>query len=348
MQGSMFADGLAVLLLSGVVTAGLLPWLIGQLQRFEVVDHANGRSSHRGTVPRGGGLAIMVGTMLSLAVTSSAWIDDHRLDLSALFAMAVAFALLGLIDDVRTLPALLRLGAQLVFTILFLIIVSFDPSGGLGVIGNVLAAWWIIGFVNAFNFMDGINGISSATTVLLGSSLALASWRWDGGIEMPALALVGGALGFAPFNASSGRVFLGDAGSYLLGGALGLMTVIAVGNGVPSLPLVLPSMLYVGDVAFTMACRAHRRERIFKSHRSHVYQRLTHVAGWSHGRTTIVVGAFTVVLVVLGQVAGGTSPIVQVAAAVAGTCLVGLYLSLPHLASKDQPVEAEVAESFAD
>lgn len=321
--------GLTALLVAAVTTAGVAPWVIGLLQRFSVVDKENGRTSHRGTVPRGGGLAVLIGLIVALGATGPQWFE-RPLDLVALFALA--FAVLGLIDDVRTLPALLRLGTQAILTTLFLVASGISLFPDLGAVSWVLTAFWILGFVNAFNFMDGINGISSATTVLVGASVALASWRWDGGVEIPALALVGGAIGFAPFNALTGRVFLGDVGSYLLGGGLALLAVAAIHNGVPALPVLLPCLVYVADVAYTMAMRASRGEKLLKSHRQHVYQRLTNTTGWSHLRTTSVVALFTFALAGLGQLAADAPLLAQAVAVIVGLVLVAAYLQLPRLA----------------
>lgn len=342
MGGTSSLGALTVFLVAAVVTAGVSPWIIGAMQRWSVVDHEGNRTSHRGTIPRGGGVAILVGTMVALTATYDQWIDQPPIDLVALFALA--FGILGLIDDFRTLPALLRLSCQSVLTGLFLAFSGVDLITASATLSIVLSALWIMGFVNAFNFMDGINGISSATTVIIGSSLALASWRWDGGVELPALALVGGAIGFAPFNALTGRVFLGDVGSYLLGSALALLAVAAVANGVPALPVFLPFLVYIADVAYTMAMRAYRREQILKSHRQHVYQRLTNVHGWSHPRTALVVAAFTLALVSLGQLAAGAPPAAQVAAGVVGIVLVVSYLSLPRLFATRPTLSARSAD----
>jgi UDP-GlcNAc:undecaprenyl-phosphate GlcNAc-1-phosphate transferase len=320
---------LLVVVLAATSTAAICPWLIGFLQRRSMVDQENGRTSHRGAVPRGGGLAVIFGIVIALVMTWDKWIDIPHLPAVALFTFG--FGLLGLIDDIRTLPAMLRLVTQAVLAGLFMIFTGLDPIPAVGLLAVFIAGFWIMAFVNAFNFMDGINGISAATTCIIGTSLAIASYRWDAGVEIPALAVVGAALGFAPFNAMSARVFLGDVGSYLLGAGLALLAVVAVSNGAPVVAIGLPFLLYAADVAFTFASRAQRRERVFKSHREHVYQRLTQPSGFSHQQMTMIVSAFTVVLVFLAQVSGAQGATTQVLACVAGLALVISYLRLPTL-----------------
>jgi UDP-N-acetylmuramyl pentapeptide phosphotransferase/UDP-N-acetylglucosamine-1-phosphate transferase len=135
------------------------------------------------------------------------------------------------------------------------------------------------------------------------SSLAVASIRWDGGIEVPALSLVGAALAFAPFNAAN-RVFLGDVGSYLLGASLSMLAVVGVLQGIPVLAAVLPFGLYVADVVFTLARRLARHAPLMQSHREHVYQRLANERGWGHARTTAAVSMCTLALALLANLGG--------------------------------------------
>lgn len=321
-------EAVRVVVLAAFATAAACPWLIGFLRRRSLVDEENDRTSHKGAIPRGGGLAVLFGVIVSLAVHWTAWVDVPYLPAVAIFA--AAFGLLGLIDDVYGLPATIRLVAQAILAWLFMAATGLEPVASLTFLGAVAGAFWIVAFVNTFNFMDGINGISAATTLIIGTSLAIASYRWEAGIEIPALAIVGAAIGFAPFNAPSARLFLGDVGSYLLGSALAMLAVVAVSNGAPPLAVFLPFLLYVGDVAYTLVSRALRHERLMKPHREHVYQVITRPGALTHQQTTLLVSAITVALAILAHTAGSAGTAGQSLALLLAVGILAWYLLLPR------------------
>lgn len=314
--------------ISGLATAAICPQIIVVLRRRSVVDAEGFRTSHVGVVPRGGGLAVLVGLVVGLGVTATSWVSSW--DVLALLLSAAAFAALGLRDDLGGIRATTRLVAQLGLSSAFAFVAVDQASWLIGLLVVAATAGWLVLFVNAFNFMDGINGISVATTTITASSLAVASFRWGGDIEVPALALVGASLAFAPFNATN-RVFLGDVGSYLLGSMLAMLAVVGVGNGIPMVAAVLPFGLYVADVGFTLARRARRGAPLMEAHREHVYQRLANEGGWGHERTTGVVSTCTVLLALLAQIGSGSS-VIAVAGIVLSTAVVVAYLSLPRTA----------------
>lgn len=308
---------------SGLVCPGLIRWLRSRA----IVDDAAERSSHVGQIPRGGGIALAAGILVSLLVTRGRWVSVPGV--LVVVQVASAFGLLGLTDDVRTLSARSRLAAQIGLAVATGIALagSFVDANLLWV---VIAGAWIVGFVNAFNFMDGINGISSATTIIIGSSLALASYRWDAGIELPALAIAGAALGFTPFNLTN-RVFLGDIGSYMLGAGLSMLAAVGVANGIPVVAAATPFALYLADVTHTLARRAARGERLMEAHREHVYQRLANESRWGHRKTTAVVSAVTFSLVAIGHLGATAQPLYVALATTVSGLMVAFYLALPFI-----------------
>ena len=321
--------GLLAAVVAASVTAGACPCVIGELRRRQILDVEGDRTSHQGAVPRGGGLAILAGLVVGLGISWRSWVDGSTL---AVVVAAAALAIVGLWDDLVGLRATTRLAVQSAIGLgaavaLVMIKTSRLSPSALGVIGVLFLVTWLVTFVNAFNFMDGINGISAATTVVIGCSLALASLRWEGEVHVLALAMVGASLAFAPFNATN-RIFLGDVGSYLLGGGLALVAALGIANGIPPTVVILPFGLYLGDVVFTLVRRSLRGAPLMQAHREHVYQRLANESGWGHGRTTALVIAMTGVLTLLGHVGGGAGW-AEVAMVAAGAAVVLAYLGLP-------------------
>lgn len=315
----------AALLLSFAVTAAACPRLIRALHARRVVDSQTSRSSHRGEIPRGGGLAVALGFGASLVGSWGWWAGSNGLVVE--FALVLLFGLVGLADDLRGLSAGLRLGLQTVLAVLTSIAI-LPPAQLADGIAVILAICWVVLFVNSFNFMDGINGISAMTTVVIAISLTVSSIRWDAGIEVPCLAIAGAVVGFAPFNLTN-RVFLGDVGSYLLGSALAVLALTGMERGIPAVGVLLPYTLYVTDVSYTIWRRARRGERLMQAHREHVYQRLANESGLGHIRVTIAVGAATAGLAIAAQIAGGASGATAAAALFASVLAIAVYLSAP-------------------
>ena len=312
----------------GVIVALAEPPTIALLRRLTVLDLPGERSSHSVPTPRGGGAPIALGLLAAVAVAPGG--ADPRLA----FAAAVGFfGLLGLVDDLRGLSALSRLalataGAVGVATLLALRL-SLPPLAL--AVAAAVAAVWLVGFVNAFNFMDGVNGISAAHALIGGVAYAsLAAWRQDGFGVAVGLALAAGACAFLPWNAGRARVFLGDVGSYSIGAALAMLAVRLIADGVPAEAVAGPVALYLADVAWTLQRRIRRGEPWLEGHRTHVYQRWCD-AGWSHQEVTLLTSALTVLLCLLGVVGliGGAA--VRLSADVAGIWVLVVYLGSPAL-----------------
>jgi UDP-GlcNAc:undecaprenyl-phosphate/decaprenyl-phosphate GlcNAc-1-phosphate transferase len=295
-HGHLATAAAAAVLSAGFVTVAE-PATIPLLRRAAAIDTPNLRSSHTVPTPRGGGAPVAAGLILAVALVPA--------------ATAVTLAAAGLVTG-----GLLARSAGL------------PPA--LSVLTAVLLAAWITGFVNAFNFMDGVNGISGAHALAGGACYAaLGLWRPDALLAAGGAAVAGGAAAFLPWNAVRARVFLGDVGSYGLGAALAVLAAAAVVlAGLPPEAALGPLALYLADTAWTLQRRTRAGEPWLQAHRTHAYQRLTD-AGWSHQRVAAVTGALTAVLSVLGAVSLSGDPLARAAADLAAIALLAAYLRAP-------------------
>lgn len=350
-----FSELLSIFALAFVLGA-LLPFAVRPiLHRNNMVDIPNERSSHTAPTYRGMGLATATATLLAfVAATLFGWTyrSSESLQLAVTIAAAILCALgLGWLEDIRGVSIVRRAGLQLVIGLL--VSVSFATVQGTNILLLVLGAIFIAGYINVANFMDGINGISGAHGLVAGLAYALTGWM----VNLPWLALAGVAIAgafaaFLPWNVRPGKnVFLGDAGSYVLGAALGTMAVGAWFADVPFLLSFAPLVTYLADAGTTLFRRFMAGEQWYKPHRTHTYQRLTDV-GFSHLGSTAVVTGTTILVWVLLAFASDLYTAGSVVATV-GVVLVALavlvvYLRMPQLFGGEAPASAiDLSKRFA-
>lgn len=317
-----------------VVGVGLQPLVVRLMTSAAVLDLPSERSSHTVPTPRGGGVAVTAAVVVALSLLPPARV---------LAVPVLLCAVIGLVEDVRGLPIRSRLLAQVVVGVgTGLLLLSPDLPVAVRVAAVAGVAVWLTAFVNAFNFMDGINGISALCAILAGGVYAVLGARHDLPVLTGAGAVIGvAALTFLPWNAGRARIFLGDVGSYGLGGGLAALAAYAVSHGVAAEAAVAPLAVYLADTGWTLARRMARREAWYRPHRTHVYQRLTDL-GWSHQRvaltTTGVAGAVSLCALfatglTAGPVAGSVAGSVGLVAVRAGLDLLALALLVGYLAA---------------
>ena len=315
-----------------VVTLAACPPVILGLRRSQVLDRPGTRSSHVAPVPRGVGLAVGAGG-ISAALLSSG-LSDWKM---ALILVSGAFGLLGLIEDLRGVSSLRRLFVQAFIAVAALPLLLRELSGPmpwrlLFACGVLL---WLVSYVNAFNFMDGINGISAVQAAVAGASWwAIGNAEGITALEVGGAIVAGAAAGFAPFNFPRARGFLGDVGSYFLGAWMAVLVVIGLRAGLAPEAVVAPLSVALVDTLWTLVGRVRRGERWHEPHRDHVYQRLV-AGGWSHTGTTLFVGAFLVAISCLGAMTLAISAIsARFALDLTIAAVLVAYVQSPRLAAR--------------
>ncbi|MES2306078.1 MAG: glycosyltransferase family 4 protein [Gemmatimonadota bacterium] len=267
-----------------------------------LLDKPNARSSHLVATPRGGGLGIWLGLIAGSLVWWRFQDDAGDLPPVAVMLVVAIVTVVSFLDDLYSLPYRLRLLVQAAATVMLLWVVGpFEvvmiPLLGLYWVplsGLLLSVFWCLALTNAYNFLDGIDGIA-ATQGLVGG----LAWGMIGyGIHQPTITLLGlmisaGCATFLWFNWHPARIFMGDVGSATLGMLFATIPLVAsalthrAGWAAPAGVLIVWPFLF--DAGVTMLLRLGRGENIFEGHRSHYYQRLV-LAGWSHRRTARLYG----------------------------------------------------------
>lgn len=271
----------AALFLGALVTTSLAtPLMIRAAMRLDVVDRPGFLKPHSKPVPYLGGLAVAFGGFLAMPwALATGW---------PILPLVLA-ATLGLVDDIRGLPARVRLVGQLLVGVL----VWWTALGGTSLMVLVVAVALTVLLTNAMNLIDGLDGLASGVaTVSLFVTFLVVPGSWGSS----ALAWAGATAGFLLYNRSPARIFLGDAGSYLLGAVVALHGLAAVFDapglgltGLTGAAVVLAVAAYpVVELVSTVARRLRRRKPLTSGDREHVYDRWVD-RGHSPTRVTAVI-----------------------------------------------------------
>lgn len=287
--------------------------------RKGLVDVPNDRSSHTTPTPRGGGLVIVLVCLLGyLSIGFVLGLPQSW----GYIVGAILVAGVSWIDDLYSLPFWSRLAVHLVAAAILIWDVGFwselfvplssanIPLGN--IFGLLFTAAWVVWLLNAYNFMDGIDGIaatqaliSSVAWAVLASILHLPSAFFLAGI------VAASSAGFLLHNWQPAKIFMGDVGSAFLGFTLAAMPLIARSESrvdVPILPVVamLFVWFFVFDTVFTFARRLLARRRVWEAHREHIYQKLI-IEGRQHSTVTLLYGFASALLCAVVVLAIGLS-----------------------------------------
>ena len=295
-------------LAGAIVTATMTPILAAWARRGNYLDIPNHRSSHAVPTPRIGGVALVLGVSTGALILDLSGTGLDRRTVIVL-AGALGIAVLGLIDDFRHVPALVRLAIQSAIATAVVVGQPFSSlPGSAGWVEMFLTVLWLVALVNAYNFMDGIDGIAGAQAVVAG-----IGWLAVGTIvEAPHVAALGLLLaaassGFLLHNWHPAKVFMGDAGSGFFGFLFAALPLLAPASHGGSLWLcaILLMWPFLADTSLTLLRRLSRGENVLAAHRSHLYQRLV-LAGQSHSRVALLYAG----LAIIGAVAAVATALV--------------------------------------
>jgi len=287
---------LAAALIARVVTGAMVPFAAKLAFAVRAVDYPGGRKFHGSAIPRLGGVAVAVGLGFGAGTVAlvrwTEWgVPVSSRELVALLIGSVMVFTVGLVDDivgvsvakkflVEFAAAALIVWAGWRFTSLGLPGVDLP----LGALGGVLTVLWIVGVANAINLFDGLDGLAGGVVAIIAGSILVYSLVLDNHFTVILMGAVAGAcLGFLPHNWMPAKIFMGDAGSLLLGFVLAAITVhsslkssAAVAILIPVLALGVPVMdtLVVMAVRFLERPKGHAVERLlrmFRADRNHVH-----------------------------------------------------------------------------
>lgn len=295
-------------------------------QRFKLLDvPADSRRVHTSAVPRLGGIAIYLSLMVALGsllfvsnlVTES--LAYYRPVFLKVLVPSTLVLILGIYDDLRGANAIVKflglgliaslfyaMGGKIeVLAIPFVGAVTFPPA-----IGFVLTIFWLVAISNAFNLIDGMDGL--ATGAALFSSVVILVVALSGGhaaMIVVAIVLCGALAGFLRYNFNPASIFLGDSGALFVGFLLASLSLLGAQKATTAIAVITPILAFglpVVDTSVTMARRLIGGRPIFQGDGEHIHHMLL-ARGWSQRRVVLILYAVCAVFGLLAAISTKTS-----------------------------------------
>ena len=296
----------AIFVIATMASLVITPLMRRLCERFQLLDvPTDGRRVHRKAIPRLGGIAVYLSC--ALALSTLPFVDNllteslrtHSGDLFLAFVPGTLVFLLGIYDDLRGANAIVK------FVTLGLISTLFFSLGGridalsVPFVGSVhlppllaygITVLWLVGITNAFNLIDGIDGLASgaalfASVVIL--VLAVAQGRPL--TIVVSLVLCGSLAGFLRYNFNPASIFLGDSGALFVGFMLAALSVLGTQKAATAVAVVVPILAFgfpVVDTAMTMGRRLVSRRPVFEGDDEHIHHMLL-ARGWSQRKVAL-------------------------------------------------------------
>ena len=301
---------LGVFLATAAVTFCATPLVRRLAIRVKAIDYPSDRKVHPKPTPTLGGLAILLGVLVGLGV---AWLTPalrpafrFSSELQGALLAGVAIAVVGVVDDLKTLSAPAKVAGQILAAGLLVLngvelIFFWFPSQGVISLGADMAVpltvLWVLIVVNAVNLIDGLDGLAAGIVAIAAGAFFVYAHRVPPASGQPLLqaapilcaVAAGAALGFLPHNFHPARIIMGDTGSMLLGMLLAAATISGIGRTLQptghdvaafSIPLLIPVLVLAVpllDVALAIARRLRRRAPIFAPDKQHIHHQLQKV-----------------------------------------------------------------------
>jgi UDP-GlcNAc:undecaprenyl-phosphate GlcNAc-1-phosphate transferase len=283
--------------------------------RLGAVDRPGGRHTHAGCVPRLGGVAVLCAVLGALGLACVAGdtviltLQEQGWHLGWLLAGTVGVLIIGIIDDVWSLAPMVKLGLQCFPGVMALAggygihAITNPLTGGyieFGPFGSVVTICWVIGITNAFNLIDGLDGLAAGVALIASATLfviSLAEGRLDAALV--AVTLAGALAGFLYYNFNPASIFLGDSGSLLLGYGLAVLSIQSLHKGTTAVVIMVP-VLALGFPILDTSVAVLRRflvagvAAIFRADQEHIHHRLISL-GMTHRRAVLLLYGVCVV-----------------------------------------------------
>ncbi len=277
-------------------------------EKLGAIDYPKARGMHTKPMPRLGGIAIVLGFMITVLVLYRFVNDINIKHFCGFIAGAIVIVGVGIVDDSRQLPARVKLVFQIIAALLVIgsgiriNVVLWPVTTYLQKLSAPITLIWIIGITNAVNLIDGLDGLAAGVSSI--ASICLMVLCILTGTESAVVftaALAGSCLGFLPRNFNPAEIFMGDTGATFLGYVLAVTSIMGVFKGYAVLALVV-CLLSIGLPIFDTLCamlrRAATHKPIMQADRGHLHHKLID-RGYTQKQAVLIMYGISLVLAIL-------------------------------------------------
>ncbi len=288
------------------VVLSLISYLITSfmIHSVRIMDIPNARSSHTVKTPKSGGIALVMVFILMQLLLYMGFADaffafhiEQKQQLILFSITALIIALFSLLDDIQEVSVHAKFIAQIIASFVLILSGFTFNQLSLPIIGEVdllifsyvISFVWLIGLTNAYNFMDGLDGLIAGVTVLVCAFFMLICWQQQELLlSLLTLSLLAGAFGFLICNFPPAKIFMGDVGSAFAGFFLAAIALWATTNNMASMWL-MPMLVFniIFDTFFTYIRRYREGKKLTQAHKTHCYQLLNQL-GFSHKEVSLI------------------------------------------------------------
>lgn len=313
----------------------LTPYIKQLAVKIGAVDKPDKRKVHTQVMPRLGGLAIYLATMLAIVCSM-----PITRDLLGILLGGTWIVIVGVLDDKYSLPARVKLAGQVIAAV---ILVAFDvkiewlnnPFGGyfyLEYLSVPFTVFWVISFINVVNLIDGLDGLAAGVSGIASITVILVAVH-QGYFPVATLtaALAGGIIGFIHYNFNPATIFMGDTGSMFIGYMLAAISIFGAVKSAATIALLVPAIalgLPIMDTAFAILRRYSNGRPIFQPDKGHLHHRLL-AMGLSQRQAVLLMYGISIVLCLAAFVLAEAN--VYVAAVVIVLILVGVAVGAKRI-----------------
>ena len=297
----------ALFLIATVASLITTPLIRRFCQRYKLLDvPSDERRLHRLAIPRLGGVALYLSCCLSLSALPfvdnllTQALRDLSFEALTLFIPASLVLLLGIYDDLRGANATVKfVGLGAIASLFFLLggridAISIPFLGSIHlplIISFLVTVVWLVGIANAFNLIDGMDGLAAGTALFSSLVILAVSVSQQRTLSIVVTLVLCGALaGFLRYNFNPASIFLGDSGALFIGFLLAALSVLGTQKATTAVAVMVPILAFgfpVVDTTITMGRRLISRKPIFEGDKEHIHHMLLE-RGWSQRRSALV------------------------------------------------------------
>jgi len=265
--------------------------------KLGAIDYPKKRGLHKEPIPRMGGLAIVLGFVITLLILAPFKEEIRTLEFIGFLAGALMIVVLGMIDDIYQLNAKVKISVQFLAALVVVLtgttidLVTWPIPAYLDGFSGPFTIFWIIGVTNAVNIIDGVDGLAAGVSGICATCLMILCILTGSPLAVVLMAaLAGSCLGFLPRNFNPAEIIMGDTGATFLGYVLAVSSILGVFKSYALLAVLIAVLclaLPILDTAFAMIRRALSGKPIMGADRGHLHHRLID-RGYNQKQTVLI------------------------------------------------------------